>query len=225
MKIIKETGAYLKEKAKTKRNISYILFIIGAIGLIFYGILSVIILFIGGYFLRGSTYYNKGLEGERIVTEQLKKLDDDYYLINDIKLPDSYGNIDHVLLGPNGISIIETKNLEGEIRCYGDKWYQYKQEWSEGYEIKSPSKQVKYQAFRLKQLLESIKAFKKQIWIDGVVVFTNEYVDLNLKHQTVPVLRKEELVDYIINKQSNLIFSSKELDLIGKAILQQTKLV
>lgn len=227
MKILKRTGTYLEGEAKKNRNISYILFLIGGIGLIFFGIfgiISAIILFIGGYFFKKSTHYSKGLEGEKLVTEELKNLDDNYYLINDLKLSNSYGNIDHVLLGPNGIFVIEAKNFEGEIKCYRDKWYQYKQKWSEGYEIKSPSKQVKGQVLRLKQFIKSKNIYNNNIWIDGLVVFTNDYASLNLKHQTVPVLKIGELVDYIKNKDSNLNFSPQKLESIGKTIMEQTKL-
>ena len=82
----------------------------------------------GEFFSNMGSNYVKGLYSEILVTEYLKELDDSYYLINDIILPNSYGNIDHILLGPNGIFVIESKHFEGEIRCNGDNWYQYKQE-------------------------------------------------------------------------------------------------
>jgi hypothetical protein len=47
----------------------------------------------------------------------LKRLDDSHYLINDVILPSSRGNIDHILLTPKGIFAIETKHWDGEIIC------------------------------------------------------------------------------------------------------------
>lgn len=103
-----------------------------------------------------SGFFKRGLEAERLVTKHLQNLDDNYVLINDYKLPNRYGNIDHVLLGPNGIFAIETKDFEGIMRCSGDNWYQYKHQWviSQEYERKSFSKQAKRNALSLKRIIE-----------------------------------------------------------------------
>jgi hypothetical protein len=45
------------------------------------------------------------------VTQILSALDDNYVLINDAMFSDGYGNIDHIVLAPNGIFVIETKKL------------------------------------------------------------------------------------------------------------------
>lgn len=242
MKILKETGTYLKDQAKVNENISYILFAISGIGFIyslfiyssvllkfllifiFFSILSV-----GIFFSKNSMNYYRGLKAENLITGHLQNLDNKHILINDVKLQNSYGNIDHILLGPNGIFVIETKNFEGEIICYGDVWYQYKQEWKnpEEYEIKSPSKQVKGNALKLNQLIKSKGIFMKplKIWIDGVIVFTNDNVKLNLNNPTVPILKINELYNYVKNKKSNIRFSSQELESIGKVILNKEKKV
>ena len=206
---------------------------IGGIGLLYSFIsinlllilISAFIIGIGGFFSYININYVKGLYGEILVTEYIRRLDDSYYLINDVKLPNSYGNIDHILLGPNGIFVIESKHFEGEVRCNGDNWYQYNREWKnpEEYERKSPSKQVKGNALRLKQFIESKNIFKKQFnfWVDGIVVFTSDNVELILNHPTVPVIKIKGLYKYIKNKQSNLTFSTQELESIGKEVLRR----
>jgi hypothetical protein len=40
-------------------------------------------------------------------------LSDDYYLLNDLYLRDGGGDIDHIVLGPNGVFVLETKNWSG----------------------------------------------------------------------------------------------------------------
>ena len=56
----------------------------------------------------------QGMEGEKRVTQFLKsKFDDSYFLINDVVYVNERGNkenIDHIVLGPNGIFAIETGN-------------------------------------------------------------------------------------------------------------------
>src|SRR5262245_27275124 len=53
----------------------------------------------------------KGIRGETAVAELLRSLPDDYFLFNDVALPGYPGNIDHVVVGPCGVLVIETKNL------------------------------------------------------------------------------------------------------------------
>ena len=259
MKNLQKTGTYLEEKVKVYRNISIIFFAIGGIILIIDGIVliysfisinfglsysfyllpisifSIFILGIGGFFFQKYLNYNGGLEAEKLVIEHLKNLDDKYYLINDVNLPNGYGNIDHIILGPNGIFVIETKNFEGEIICNGDEWIRhykgglkismkgrpYYQE-DRDYEIKSPSKQIKGNALKLKHYIESKNVFSKslRIWVEGIVVFTHDNVILRLDNPNVPVLKVNQLCNYIRNKESRIKFSSQELEKIAKILLR-----
>ena len=63
--------------------------------------------------------YKKGIMGEIEVEKALKALDDSYVIINNVRLPNGNGNIDHVVVGPTGIFAIETKNIRGSFICEG----------------------------------------------------------------------------------------------------------
>jgi len=60
----------------------------------------------------------KGRLGERLITDLLKQLPDEYLLVNDIVLGPKLGNVDHILVGPCGVLVIETKRLAGRH----DRW-------------------------------------------------------------------------------------------------------
>ncbi|MGL5150068.1 MAG: nuclease-related domain-containing protein [Clostridium sp.] len=62
-----------------------------------------------------------GEEGERRVNKKLNKLKG-YTVLKNILLKTDYGTtqIDHILIGPKGIFVIETKNYSGWI--YGGEW-------------------------------------------------------------------------------------------------------
>lgn len=106
------------------------------------------------FFLRKCRQYKHGFEGENQVTKTLSStLNDEYYLINDVQLPDGKnGNIDHVVLGPTGIFAIETKNQGGKIECNGDVW--------NGVMGKNPSKQARNNAVRIFDAIPSSEIFK-----------------------------------------------------------------
>jgi hypothetical protein len=63
-----------------------------------------------------------GRQGERLVADLLRGLPDDYWLVNDVSLGLARGTIDHVLIGPCGVVVIDTKDLAGHIRCWENSW-------------------------------------------------------------------------------------------------------
>lgn len=66
----------------------------------------------------------KGLKGEQTVEHVLTQLPDGYTVYNDIVLGKQNGNIDFVVVGPNGVFIIEVKNISGEITFDGNQLLQ-----------------------------------------------------------------------------------------------------
>lgn len=60
----------------------------------------------------------KGKAGERIVARQAKALGKDFVLINDVTVLNRNGGtaqIDHILLSPYGVFVLETKHYKGDI--------------------------------------------------------------------------------------------------------------
>ncbi len=55
-----------------------------------------------------------------MVSQTLKELDEEYYLLEDVNLLSVKENIDHVLVGPNSIFAIEVKNYSGKVSCHKD---------------------------------------------------------------------------------------------------------
>jgi len=62
-----------------------------------------------------------GVEGEQFVADELgRTLSDDWALLRGYK--NTRGEIDHLLLGPNGLVAIEVKSINGTVHCDGDSW-------------------------------------------------------------------------------------------------------
>ncbi|UTF51787.1 NERD domain-containing protein [Desulfomicrobium sp. ZS1] len=59
-----------------------------------------------------------GAKAEQAVAEALQELPDDYHVFHDLEFPGF--NIDHVVLGPNGIFLVETKSQKGNITQEND---------------------------------------------------------------------------------------------------------
>lgn len=196
------------------------------LGYFFYHLLLIvgaILIFIGGVIYSRSETWEKGAEGEERVIDELEKLGDDYEIFSDLVLPGETSNIDHIVVSKYGIFVIETKNLDGLIKCNGDSWSRRKVGRKgtpyEG-EIGSPSKQVKANAVKLKEFLEK-KHFEvfveKDVFFEGVVVFTDSSADLKIKNPKVEVVRVEDLNE-LIRGRDREVFDSEEVSKFCKAL-------
>ena len=171
------------------------------------------------FYLRKYRIYNAGWEGEKRVAKLLSsKLSDDYFLINDLNLHNSGGDIDHLVLAPSGVFVLETKNWSGDITCNGDIW----QRAGKGNFKGSPSLQVKRNAAKIKRIIDSSQAFRSlDVWVEGLVVFTNNHAALHLNNPTVLILKLPQLPSYITTHRSPNNFSRQQIEAIGKEILRQ----
>ncbi|MGA3289111.1 MAG: nuclease-related domain-containing protein [Candidatus Bathyarchaeia archaeon] len=171
------------------------------------------------FYLRKYRIYNAGWEGEKQVAKLLSnKLSDDYLLINDLYLHNGGGDIDHIILGPTGIFVLETKNWSGDITCNGDEW----QRPGKGNFKGSPSLQVKRNAAKIKNLIDSSQAFRSLgIWVEGIVVFTNNHATFHLNNPTVLILKLPQLPNHITAHVNSSRYSRQQLEAIGKEILKR----
>lgn len=222
MKVLKETQyEYLKIKAHFHEFIGILLSVITFVfcySAFAYFYLLICLSLVSGYgsfeAFKRSMNYRKGIYGEKRVSKTLKELDSSYYLLEDVKIS-KYGNIDHIVLGPNGIFVIETKNWGGRVNCYRDDWYIGSKK------IKSVSKQVKGNALDLTKFITSHIGSIGSIYVVPIVVFTNPLCDIKFNDPTVVILRLNGLCGYIKNQRRYPNLSDDELKMIGDAILKQ----
>lgn len=168
----------------------------GRLSLVFALTIAFLALRLGRPFFTKWANWSKGVEGEVAVIEALCSLPDDYALANDLTLPNSQGNIDHFLVGPNGLFVLETKNYAGTVECRYDDWFQ------NGRPMKSLSKQAKGNALAarncLTAMLPDLEGVANQ-FVVAVLVFVNSEVSLKLHYPTLPVARVGELADFVRN--------------------------
>jgi hypothetical protein len=171
------------------------------------------------FYLRKYHIYRGGWQGEKEVSTLLSHtLSDDYYLLNNLYLRDGGGDIDHIVLGSNGVFVLETKNWSGTVSCNGDEWQRSGKRNFSG----SPSRQVKRNAARIKQIFDNNPELKSLgIWVEGIVVLTNNHATLHVSNPTVPVLRLSQVPNHIVAFRSSRSLSREQLEVIGKEIIKQ----
>jgi hypothetical protein len=146
-----------------------------------------------------------GALGEQKVVKTLDGLSDDYFLINDFAvsfLPAIYNRqendyinsvqIDHILVGPSGIFLIETKN--------------WSEKSLENLSLRSPVQQIKRTSFVLFKLLNNEMSnyhlrLDRHHWGDKKISIRNLIVLTNTKpkeeFQYVKILTVNELLGYV----------------------------
>lgn len=65
--------------------------------------------------------FRSGIIGEKLIGDELKKLDANYTVFQDVHVPSKKENIDFVVMGPTGIFAIEVKNHHGKVGFNGDE--------------------------------------------------------------------------------------------------------
>ena len=169
--------------------------------------------------------YIYGALGEQKVVKALESLSDEYHLINDFSIsfsPAIYNKqeddyiqsiqIDHILIAPSGVFLIETKN--------------WSEQSIENLSLRSPVDQIKRSAYVLYRLLhQEIGGYRLQLdqhhWGEKKISIRNLIVLINTKpkgdFQYVKVLTLNELVGYVQYLQP--IFSNTETQKIADFLL------
>lgn len=169
------------------------------------------------------SHIKQGMEGEKRVIEFLKsKFDNSHFLINDVVYVNERGNkenIDHVVLGPNGVFAIETKDYRGKITCKGSYWtvpFPYG---------RSPSSQAKGNAYWIKRTIDESGAYETQktaLYVKPIVVFSNPDVELVRIDPEVEVVKLDELASSIAS-YSRYNFSVEQLKTMGNIITKHAQ--
>ena len=164
-----------------------------------------------------------GLRGQRLLPRALSGLDDSYYLINSLNLPGRADDIDHVVVGPNGVFALETKNHRGRIFWRDGQWYQSKM--SRGGHLQ-PERPMRDPARQLKRNVDYLRSCinrtdralsqRSRLWIEGAVVFTHPAVSLDLTEAVLaalpfPVLRARDLPAHIAGHEPRRRYSKAEV--------------
>lgn len=183
---------------------------------------------IGGVInLNKAAIYKSGLVGEATSENVLSNLPDDYYVFPSIEIEfeGKKSQIDHLVVGPTGVFIIESKNVNGyivgseddrdiTIHKVGQKGGQYQST------MYNPTKQVATHVYRTSGYL---KEQGINTWVQGMVYFTNPASTVHLESKKIPVFSENEdggreIYNYILNYENKRDLDEKEISRVVNAI-------
>lgn len=164
-----------------------------------------------------------GLRGQHLLAKLLAPLSDSYYLINNLKLPGRADDVDHMVIGPNGIFALEAKHHRGRIFWRDGQWYQSKISHRGRLQpeepIRDPTQQLKRNVDYLRSCInrtDPTLSRRTRLWIEGAVVFTHPAVSLDLPQEVLsqlsfPILRGRDLPALILGHMPRRPYSKAEI--------------
>ncbi|HBA87179.1 MAG TPA: hypothetical protein DCZ75_04080, partial [Geobacter sp.] len=172
---------------------------------LFLGALAILVVLM----LNAGTIKRAGAQGEDATLKVLSTLPDSYFILNQLMIPSAGGRsgfseMDFVVVGPNGLFVIEVKNNNSRIAGSEEdrEWVIHKvgrRGTPYSSHMKNPIKQVKGQIWALTNFL---KERRHKAWIDGIVYFSHPQCQVEVRGTpSVRILQHRGLVDCIVNHQ------------------------
>jgi hypothetical protein len=157
--------------------------------------------------------WRKGAAGEALVAGILATLPGEFVVVNDITK--RFANIDHIVIGPTGVYVVDTKNWKGTVSANGSGELLLNGKSFEKPTIKATLRAVMDFQNKLKALVE------KDYFVRGLIVFPMAYIEANFGSTGhIHCLRDDRVIDYIENQTFSAKLDSNDITRIKRATLQ-----
>ena len=172
---------------------------------------------------------SRGNKGEEKVISALKKIKEEHYVFNNVSFVNEKSEmthqIDHILVHPHGVFVIETKNYYGEIISNTGENFWVKIIKGNKEVISNPLRQNKSHVRIVKKLLKNIDVISLVVFVKNNAPYMGDENVINLKDlllfiESYPyhkILNKEEISEIckIIKQNKSKISKSEHLENIS----------
>lgn len=133
-------------------------------------------------------------------------------MIHDLTTP--FGNVDHVVIGPSGAYIIDTKNWKGIVGADGNSELLLNGKPTQKPEVKNLSRTI----MRIKDKIKVLSALDP--YVQGVLAFPSAWIEAKWGTTGyVHCVKEEQLYDYIVENKRSKKLNKKEIESISQAFL------
>jgi hypothetical protein len=161
-----------------------------------------------------------GALGERRTAWQLLSLGKAWTVRHDLAARRS--NIDHVVAGPGGIFLLETKNLLGKVSLEnGHLQVARLDDFGDSYVCTDPGRHVKSRAHWLHEELERMAGLSK--WVQSVVVIWGAFEEQLREEDDVFYVHGDHLTEWLSTRPARL--SDQELNELQAAVSRMPRAV
>jgi hypothetical protein len=166
------------------------------------------VLFYGG--LQQRARWGRKPGNDQVLDAALARLNDRYTLIHYADFPGK--RADHVLITPGKLLVLTTRELTGRVRVHGRAWrrpnaFIFGFMRLAGPQLGNPTVDNERQVESLRKLLDEEHLPGE---IEGAIVFVDPRVNLDIDEPTTPVLRPEELYDFVREVSDPVALGNRE---------------
>lgn len=155
-----------------------------------------------------------GAEGERQTAKALRPLTRrGWMLVNDIQA--ERGNIDHILVGPAGVFLLETKKLGGvvSVEC-GALSVRWREDLDDGYEARQIGPRARGLAAQLAERLR--ESGMPNVWVQPIVVLWSDFPQGSIQSDGVAWVAGKRLAGVLAARPA--VLSDEQVDDIMAAV-------
>jgi hypothetical protein len=151
----------------------------------------------------GASSWNKGAQGEAHVGRLLDSLDPKHWtVLHDLPL-DTNWNIDHLVIGPTGVFVIDTKNLSGTVLVNGSEIEH------NGFQVNYVEKMAEV-VQRVRQNLCSAAGWNT-LWVQGILAFIGARLEIEAFPHDLCVVRANNLVPILRTWNNSLSWRQRQV--------------
>jgi hypothetical protein len=135
-----------------------------------------------------------------VISEYLNELPDNYTIFHKVRIPQTRSLISHLIIGPNGIFIIQGRSISGNFIIRNDEWWRSKTN-KRTKTISNPGKLVKMNSIDLKRFLESHNVNIDYAWITPIVAFSPDRYTIEEPPLHYNLMPPDEVIPFILNQK------------------------
>ena len=137
---------------------------------------------------------NHPRKGGRTVEKRLGQyLDDRFTLVHGARLPGRAGQVEAVLVGPHGVTVLAFANDEGRVRCLGENWYAWSPKLDDFVDAgHSPAKQARADLAALQAYLAG-RQLSATVPADCAVIQANPQSRIESMQPAVPIFTADQV--------------------------------
>lgn len=169
-------------------------------------IISIILMMIGGFIFVianiGKTGKRKKVKS-RVLAKNMNELPGSYTLFQNVRIPKTRSLIGQVIIGPNGIFIIQNRKYKGNFIIRDDEWWRVKGN-RRTKAISSPGKLIKMNSIHLKRFLNLHNINIDYGWITPIVSAPHDQYTMEEKPKNYHLIPPEDVSKFIINQNKNM---------------------
>ena len=185
-------------------------------------IFCVLVLKASEYFWNKFRSYSSGDSGRSYTTNFLTALPKEYEVYTNVAIGEAI--IDFVIVGCNGVFVINNRNNKGMIECdeHSGSWTIHKEGRGGGKYTSTMVNPLKKMKWQVHVLADYLKGSGCKVWVEGFVFFSNNEVSLSNKPPHC-MDNRDELLQFIVNSRPTTYVSSQDISRINSLLQSRIK--